>query len=61
MVRYYILIIVATLITACEKKDPLEPGEKSKYPYHHPNHSNPALTPIEKPDLQDEYYDAPQV
>lgn len=61
MIRHYILVIVAILMAACEKKEPIEPLEKSGYPHNYPKHSNPAFTPIEKPNLEEEFYDAPQV
>lgn len=61
MIRYCILIIASTLIVACEKREPVEPLEKTGYPQSYTKISNPASTPLEKPSLEDEYYDVPKM
>ena len=61
MIRYHILIMGALLIAACETKDSIGSVEKSNCPPHNcPKNLNPGLTPIEKPNLEEEYYEAPR-
>ncbi len=64
MVHAYMVVIASIfsiLIVACEKKDPVELMEKTRHPQNYARVSNPAAVPLEKPDLEDEYYDAPKM
>lgn len=61
MTRNYILCIAIILIVGCDKKDPVEPLEKTGYPHSYTKVSDPASTPLEKPNVEDEFYDAPKL
>lgn len=58
MVRYYILISACACLMACETTESLKKEEPL---YKHPYASNPGLTPLEKPSLEDEFYEAPKI
>lgn len=56
MAHYYFLIIAGICMAACQPNAPV----KDNSPYISPHTSNPGLTPLEKPSLEDDFYEAPR-
>ncbi|MBX9805244.1 MAG: hypothetical protein K2Y18_05780 [Alphaproteobacteria bacterium] len=61
MFQHFLLIMVCVVVVACAHRDTIEPVKKIRYPNSYTNIASPPAVSLEKPNMDEEFYDVPKV